>query len=44
LILMHGIFKRARKAYGLPVNPAAEVEPLTLRSPSHPLGTGPRGG
>lgn len=26
LVLMHGIFKRARKLYGLPTNPAAEVE------------------
>lgn len=26
LVLMHGIFKRARKIYGLPRNPAAEVE------------------
>jgi integrase len=26
LVLMHGIFKRARKMYGLPRNPAAEVE------------------
>jgi integrase len=26
LVLLHGIFKRARKRYALPVNPAAEVE------------------
>jgi integrase len=26
LVLMHGVFKRARKVYGLPTNPAAEVE------------------
>jgi integrase len=26
LVLMHGIFKRARKLYGLPTNPAADVE------------------
>jgi integrase len=26
LVLLHGIFKRARKVYGLPTNPAAEVE------------------
>lgn len=26
LVLMHGIFKRARKLYGLPTNPVAEVE------------------
>jgi integrase len=33
LVLMHGIFKRARKQYGLPRNPAAEVEkPPTRQS------------
>ena len=26
LVLMHGIFKRAKKVYGLPLNPVAEVE------------------
>ncbi len=26
LVLLHGIFKRARTQYGLPLNPAAEVE------------------
>ena len=26
LVLLHGVFKRARRRYGLPVNPAAEVE------------------
>lgn len=26
LVLMHGIFKRARKLYGLPLNPVADVE------------------
>jgi integrase len=26
LVLMHGVFKRARKLYGLPRNPVAEVE------------------
>jgi integrase len=26
LVLMHGIFKRARKLYGLPTNPVADVE------------------
>jgi integrase len=26
LVLLHGVFKRARKVYGLPTNPAAEVE------------------
>ncbi len=26
LVLMHGIFKRARKLYGLPFNPVADVE------------------
>jgi integrase len=26
LVILHGIFQRARKVYGLPVNPAAEVE------------------
>jgi integrase len=26
LVLLHGIFKRARKLYGLPVNPAVDVE------------------
>ncbi len=31
LVLLHGIFKRARKVYGLPSNPVADVEkpPLT---------------
>jgi integrase len=28
---LHGIFKRARKAYGLKVNPAADVEMLKVR-------------
>src|SRR3954451_3027857 len=33
LVLMHGIFQRARKVYGLPVNPVADVEkPSQLRS------------
>ncbi len=33
LVLMHGIFKRAKKVYGLPVNPVAEVEkPPTAQS------------
>jgi integrase len=33
LVLMHGIFQRARKLYGLPVNPVADVEnPPTRRS------------
>lgn len=31
LVLMHGIFKRARKVYGLTHNPAAEVEKPTAR-------------
>lgn len=31
LVLLHGIFKRARKAYGLPANPAAEVERPPMR-------------
>jgi integrase len=33
LVLMHGIFKRAKKVYGLPLNPVAEVEkPPTAQS------------
>jgi integrase len=33
LVLMHGIFKRAKKVYGLPLNPVAEVEkPPTVQS------------
>ncbi len=33
LVLLHGIFKRARKQYGLPLNPVAEVEkPPTQQS------------
>ena len=33
LVLMHGIFKRAKKVYGLPLNPVAEVEkPPTRRA------------
>ncbi|MBW8060541.1 MAG: site-specific integrase [Solirubrobacterales bacterium] len=33
LVLTHGIFKRARKLYGLPTNPVADVErPPTRRS------------
>lgn len=31
LVLLHGIFKRARKVYGLPTNPAAEVERPPMR-------------
>jgi integrase len=31
LVLLHGIFKRARKLYGLPVNPAADVEKPSAR-------------
>ncbi len=34
LVLLHGIFKRARKLYGLPMNPAAEVE----KPPTHSSG------
>jgi integrase len=30
VVLMHGIFKRARKLYGLPYNPAADVEKPSL--------------
>ena len=26
LVLLHGIFKRAKKVWGLPVNPVADVE------------------
>jgi len=29
--ILHGIFKRARKAYGLRINPVDDVEPLRLR-------------
>jgi integrase len=32
LVLLHGIFKRARKVYGLPLNPVADVEKPTQRS------------
>ena len=33
LVLMHGIFQRARKVWGLPVNPVADVEkPPLMRS------------
>ncbi len=31
LVLMHGIFKRARKLYGLPTNPVADVERPPMR-------------
>src|SRR4051794_28403676 len=31
LVLMHGIFQRARKVYGLPVNPVADVEKPSQR-------------
>ena len=31
LVLLNGIFKRARKIYGLPTNPAAEVERPPMR-------------
>ena len=31
LVLLHGIFRRARKVYGLPLNPAAEVESTAVR-------------
>jgi len=31
LVLMHGIFQRARKVYGLNVNPVADVEKPTQR-------------
>jgi Phage integrase, N-terminal SAM-like domain len=31
LVLLHGIFKRARKVYGLPTNPAAEIERPPMR-------------
>ncbi len=34
LVLMHGIFKRAKKLYGLPANPVADVE----RPPTRPSG------
>jgi integrase len=34
LIVLHGIFRRARKVYGLPSNPVAEVE----RRPEHDSG------
>jgi len=30
LVLLHGIFKRARKVYGLPVNPVTDVEKPTV--------------
>lgn len=30
LVLLHGIFKRARKVYGLPVNPVTDVEKPTI--------------
>lgn len=32
LVLMHGVFKRAKKLYGLPTNPAAEVEKPPIQS------------
>jgi integrase len=31
VVLMHGIFERARKLYGLPLNPAADVEKPSVR-------------
>ena len=31
LVLMHGIFKRAKKLYGLPTNPVADVERPPMR-------------
>jgi integrase len=31
LVLLHGIFQRARKVWGLPVNPAADVEKPPMR-------------
>ena len=31
LVLMHGIFQRARKLYGLPINPVTEVEKPSMR-------------
>ena len=31
LVILHGIFQRARKLYGLPVNPASDVERPSLR-------------
>ncbi len=31
LVLMHGIFKRARRVYGLPVNPVTDVEKPPMR-------------
>jgi integrase len=34
LVLLHGIFKRARRVYGLPVNPVADVE----KPPTRPGG------
>lgn len=36
LVLMHGIFKRAKKVYGLPVNPVAEVEKPATTSTAAP--------
>jgi integrase len=31
LVLMHGVFKRAKKLYGLPTNPVADVEKPPMR-------------
>src|ERR1700728_189619 len=31
LVLLHGIFQRARKVYGLPINPVADIEKPPLR-------------
>ena len=31
LVLLHGIFQRARKVYGLPINPAADIEKPPLQ-------------
>jgi integrase len=35
LVLLHGIFERARKVYGLPINPVADVEKPTARHMAH---------
>lgn len=51
LVLMHGIFQRARKVWGLAANPVAEVEKppllhsgdIDVFSPEEVWGAGPRG-
>jgi site-specific recombinase XerD len=43
LVLLHGIFQRAKKVYGLPVNPVADVEAAADAQRGH-RGVQPGGG